>query len=632
METQDWEAPATASTAGGSFYDAIESAADFMAESPEFGGKTAKVGSILKDLDKVSSGPGRTYIGPSNVIGRDETQSKIKASLSAISSAVSATMGPFGSTTLIQDRTLQHYPTKDGYTVLKSLVLMEDIPRSILDIVTRVSRNLVRTVGDGSTSAVVVADRLYNSLSDMSNSKRITPRALVDSLGVLSTMLRRKIAEKARPIALDPNDHFSMAALFNVACVSTNNDPNAGKMVAELFLKVGPHGLVTVKEGYGVEDQIEISSGMEVGRGYVNALFAASAADKATVEYALPAMVFMCDDVLTEKDIPAIMNMVEDIVGKGVPLIFVCRGYDNYTRQMFQVNMQGSPGLQLCAIDIPVNSKAASEKFDDLALYLGAIPYAKLSGEDISKTGFDNSRLGMVGRFSCTDSSSKFIDGNGDQLKVKERTEHIIATAKKLSGLNDHVDRDGEIRALLARVASLNAKAATLWVGGAMDSERKARSFLLEDAVYAVKSAATHGYVTGGCLIVPTILREQREEMISELSTAVERARLLPKMGNEERNVFCARLIDCVDEAFLKSFCTVLENSGMDDSEAEQIAIECANTSRIYDVRTGKYEDNENGLINIVNSAETDSEIVKAAFSIIGQLITSNQFVTLNCR
>jgi chaperonin GroEL len=564
--------------------------------------------------------PPAPFSGMTNIIGESETRRQVGAAIQKISDTVACTMGPYGSTTIVQDRQMQHYVTKDGYTVLKNIAMVEDVQRTVLDMVKRISRNLVSTVGDGSTSAVVVASHLYRSLSGIAGkSGAAHPGAVVSCLKALGEIIAKEITSKALP-AGDKE-------LSCVARVSTNNDLEAAGVIMQAYEAAGKGGSVVVKEGLSPYDDIEVSSGMELHRGYISQLFANDEAGlKCEMENVF---VFMCDDALTESDMPYLMKMIEQTAGAKQCLVFVCKRYDQFMRQFFQVNMTNHKGIGLCAVDIPVETRTASNRFDDLACYLGATPYSKVGGE-ILKEPFGLERLGQCRSFTCTSAGSKFIGGHGDADSIMSRAVDIKAGIEAKKAINDHLDRDADIAEELKRITALTASTSTLWVGGGMDTERTARKFLMEDAAFAVASAAEHGVVPGGCLFVPMLLRADRMHFVRTLAAQITGQGMLPMLNAEETMGFAARLIDCVDDAYVSSFEKVLSNAGMDEGKANDIATRCAQNGEVYDVVSGSWGDRFSGVV--LMSAQTEVEIIKAAFGMIGLLLTSNQFLTVNPR
>ena len=275
----------------------------------------------------------------------------------------------------------------------------------------------------------------------------------------------------------------------DIAVISTNNDKKIGALIREIFEKVGRYAHINIENGK-FEDRYEITSGVEVKRPYIDYIFV-NQEDKKTCLLEEP-YVFMVNSMLTEDD----AELVADLMGtvclqKNRPLVVVAKGYDASIRSLFYANKQIKKDLPILAIDIAIQGKENLEKFDDLAISLGAVPYDKLGGEVLEK--FDHNRLGSCAKVVSTDISTKFIEGHGNPKSIEARINYIKERLEELELLDDHIDHDDEIRDLKKRIASLSQSMAIIYVGGETQTERDTKKFLIEDAVYAVKSALEYG-------------------------------------------------------------------------------------------------------------------------------------------
>jgi chaperonin GroEL len=559
----------------------------------------------------------------SNVLNQEQTLEEIKNTLNFLSNTLSMTLGPYGSTTIVQDRMLQHFMTKDGYSVLKQIKVKEDLPRTIIDIVKGISRNLVRTVGDGSTSSIVISNSLFTELKNFIETYKVPPKDLIDMLNEVSIYLSNEIKKNSKKI------DESMIKLEDIATISTNNDKESGKLIKEIFSTIGPHGMITIEDSQSKDDYYEVTNGFEIPRGYINYLFTNSE-DKKTCTFENP-LIFMCNERLNESDLPMLADLIgEACLTLGGSLVLIAKEYDGYVKTFLHENKMANKGLQICAIDISVNSEESARKFNDIAIMLGVEPYNKMENEKVEKFSF--SRLGKCSKVIIDDSNSRFIEGNGNPKKIKERFELVLKEYNKLSQINDHIDRDEDLYELKKRMAQLSGAMAILYVGGETEVERNTRKFLIEDAVYACQSAIKHGYIIGGNLAIPRILNSEKKFEEIKLVLKNKFSHLnefeIPDDVYDLDGVFKA-LLDSLFYSFLDSFKKVLENAKISYQEIEEILANCIDIEeKIFNVKTRKYETIEE--TSIINSAETDIEILKASLSIIGLLVTSNQFLSIN--
>lgn len=529
--------------------------------------------------------------------------------LQFLSNTLSNTLGPYGSTTIIQDRMLNHQITKDGYSLLKKIFIEDEEARTILDMVKKISRNLVRKVGDGSTSSIIIANSLYKSLSDLMNKYNIPAKDLLQVINNIAEEISKSIKAEAKPISAD------MHELESIAAVSTNNDLDYGKLVTEIFRQVGKYGFINLEKAKGEKTYYEVTRGFELPRGWINENMV-NQADEKTCEFITP-YVFLCDDVITESDLPFIADLAGDLCGrKGEALVFVAKGFDNAAATFFYMNVRNK--VPLLAVEIAMEGKKNKNRFKDLSISLGATPYEKSSGQRLSVGGFTVDNLGKCSKVIATDQITRFIEGKGDEQEIADRVAFIQNQLEEKSRNETYIEMDEEIFTLRKRMASLQNTMANLYVGGATEDAKDTDRYLLEDAVFACRSALKHGYIPGGNLIIPTLLQDNQASSKIQSTFSSMKPDLLTDS------------LDAIYDAFLESFICVLENCYHDPTTSRGIARSCVVGKKIFNLKNHLYEDMKE--TKIINSAETDIEILKSAISIIGLLVTSNQFIKMNIK
>lgn len=550
-----------------------------------------------------------------NIVSNSELKEIMRETLDFLSHTLSRTLGPYGTTTIIQDRLLNHQITKDGYSLLKKIFIEEEEARTILDLVKKISRNLVRKVGDGSTSSIIIANSLYNSLSVLMDQHKIPAKDLLDILNEMASIIADEIKALATPVSED------MIELESIAAVSTNNDEDYGKLVAEIFRQVGKYGFITLEKSRTEKTYYDITRGFEIPRGWINNLMV-NQPDEKTCEMHDP-FILMCDDIIRESDLPFIAELCGDVVARnGQSLVILAKGFDNGAATFFHINVQRNK-LPILAVELAVESKKSHDRFKDLAITLGAKPYAKSEGESFTDQDYlkfkAEERLGRCAKVISTDMTTRFIQGRGDEKEIADRVAHLQEKLEEMNRNETYIEMDDDVFTLRKRMASMQNSMAILYVGGASEDAKDADKYLLEDAVFASRSALNHGYILGGNLIVPTLLR--KPEVINRLSKI--------DYFYEKSDLF-EDFTDALNNAFLESFICVLSNFFSDREKCVEIATRCVDESGIYNLKTHEYE--WSGSTKIINSAETDIEILKSAISIIGLLATSNQFIKMNTR
>jgi len=564
-----------------------------------------------------------------NVKGTELSTNYVDKTMKFLADTLAKTLGPFGSNTIIQDKMLQHKVTKDGYTVLKSINFDLDIPRIILEMIKSVSRNQVRMVGDGTTSSVIVSNALYQNLMEIKNKFNFPPKLLSDVVNLCYEIMTSEeyktepfnVRYYAKPISED------MHELKDIAKVSCNNDANNGELIYDLFQEIGRYGIVNLEKSKSEETHYEITRGIELPRGFTNLLMATDK-NKMEAEYLNP-LVMIVDEKITQEDLPFMCNLLGEICGSlKQSLVIVARGFDAYFDTFIQANLVNNNGLPIICVPMAMATKDDHDRVDDLATFLGCEVFRKSEGytlgsEDVKQIMH---KLGSCNKVFATETITRFIEGFGDKEAINERCNLIKEKIEDLIRSESYIEHDIDIFNLRKRLAGLQSALAVHYVGGNSESEKESDKYLLEDAVFACRSALKHGYIFGGNLIIPYILNEKEN---NDLVFTMIKSKLSEKIDigdNYDKEIDA--IINAVFEAFLKSYATVLNNFYNDMENAETKANVFLSEGKFYNIATLKVEDLWE--TSVINSVDTDIQIFKSVSSIIGLIVTSNQFITLN--
>jgi chaperonin GroEL len=553
----------------------------------------------------------------SNVINQEKTSQLISDTLSTLTEILSKSLGPYGSTTIIQDKlSMNHTITKDGYTILNKIKFDNEVSTTILEFVKKVSRSLVKEVGDGSTSAIMISNSLFKELDSLIKHHNVPRKDIIDILSSYEKELTKLVTELAVPIT---EENFNKVKA--IASVSNNNDDKAGDLIFHIYEKIGANGFISLETSTNTEDSYIISEGIELPRGHISNVFA-NKPDKITADFEKP-LVFICNDILDEND----MDLMANVMGTAClnlkrPLVVIAKGFDMEIKNFFHINKMQNRQLDVTVVDYAIVNDFHRDSLEDLATYLGATWYNKYEQEHLTEFPFE--RFGACARAIVNETSSKFIEGFGERTKIDERVELIEAKIKEVEKKEKYIDTSEEIYELRKRIANLNCLIATLYVGGTTDLEKETRKFLMEDAVFACQSALKHGYVSGGNLIIPRVLNRLEEEISNRM---VMNEDLVRTITGEQREKFFSEFHNSLMEAFTFSFLTVMSNKVGSLEDPYTFIDEMLDNETIYNLKTDKYEKIQE--TSIINSVKTDIEIMKATFSIIGLLVTSNQFVSV---
>jgi len=568
-----------------------------------------------------------------NVVEERNSKNKMRATSEMIAKALIATLGPYGSSTIIQDREGRHFATKDGYDLMNRIEFDDAVARTILDLFRTTASNQVFTVGDGSTSAIVVANALFQTLTDeqqLDHFKKIAPKDIVDILNDLSELVEEELKKLAIPVSED------MHELDIIAAIANNNDFDVGKLVGEIYRKIGQYGFISMDITEKKEkDTYEIKSGIEWNRGYVDPIFPKMAgSEKIILDNP---RVIICNSTLTYDDLETgLIPLMKQAFSaqENTQLLIVANDYDadviNFLRNNRTKHLAASSTktveMDFVAVDIDQVTKESRNKLEDLAIICGCKVWDKLFTKNAEFYLPDTAYVGKAGKVIITPKTTQVIrsDDLSDSVKkiIETKVKEFDTELKKLSSIEVPTrEEDEKLYELRMRKSRLTSSTAVLYVGGKTMAERMTRQRLIEDAIFACKSAVEYGYIPGGNICIPKILKEKKEGFASVLG------RKYTYLPVEHVCTFFGQFIDTIAEAFLESYRAVLNNSYISEEETEEIIKECLEHRKFYNLKLHEYEDWDK--TKVINSVETDIQILRSCISIISILSTSNQFITL---
>ena len=549
----------------------------------------------------------------SNVIN-DDFQKIILETLEQISGIVSNSLGYYGHTTIIEDKFVGHIITKDGFTILNKIkFIKEPFKATILDLIKNISRDLVSEVGDGSTSSIVIAAELYKSILERKNNPNdiistLPDKEIINQLHTLEKIISKEITNKS--IKLDSKDFNKIK---NIAKVSLNNDNVMGDLIAEIYSKIGNDGHIVIDISATNKSHYEILNGFELDRGYITNKCANQPNRKECILE--NPKILLCNETLDSSDLDYIVELVGKYASEHIPVVIIAKNYSNDFVQCWNINLTKNKNLGLLLIDQSFSSTNSKESFIDLATCLGAKVLDKYDFDSNKKISYRDilDYLGSCDKIISSETSTHIIGFNGNEEEISKRIEYIEFLKNELYKKADKIDIDKDIIKLNNRKAFMTGGLARLYVGGLTEKEKETNKYLVEDAVYACKSAIKYGYVAGCNLNVPKVIKKLLDKTLEDNDFIL--------------NLEQTHLINSISEAFEKTFIKMIENSNLikDLNRIECCKKRCIETNRIYNLKTQQYEiDSET---DIINSAMTDIKILQSALSIIGLIVTSDQFL-----
>ena len=543
--------------------------------------------------------------------------------LNQISEILSKTLGPHGSTTIIESHLLDHQVSKDGYTVLSKLIFTDSYSRVLLELIKKISNRLVRTVGDGSTSAVVASASFFNRLKEFTvQNPHIPPQELLNALKVISSSISMNLKDQSNQI--DERDDCN-EILRNIAYISTNGDVDISKMVADVVQRTGKEGIIALERSKSDLTHIVEQRGFTVHRGYVDSCFANRFEERGNRCDFGKTMVFICDGRLDSEDLPILLSIVSSRMKVGGDaFVVVANGYNDDVLNSLRGIVANNTGINISLIDHATNSSSQLSRLNDLAVVLGATVYQKrtknMSPAHMMKLLETTDVLGYCDKFECNDSKSSFIDGKGKAEDIDLYIRRLRIQLEEMVAETSHIDTSTQEAECRRRLAVLTSGAFTIYVGGDSEQEKDAKKYLVEDAVFAARSALRHGIVPGGMLAIPRMFNDNPSMNQSIAEEVAKKTVLTVDQG--------AELVAGIVMSFIDVYSHIVAPYVKYHSlSTEEYIKDLIQGRKIVNMRTFKEELVEES--RIVNSVETDTEILKAVVSIIGLVATSNQFIFL---
>ena len=394
-----------------------------------------------------------------------------------LADAVKVTLGPKGRNVIIDQEYGEPKITKDGVSVAKQIEFSNKLINLGASLVKQVASRAASEAGDGTTTATILARELFKE-----GCKSVTSG--MNPMDIRRGMLLavEKIEEylKKRSISIKTKED-----LVKVATISANNDPEIGKLIADILSKIGPEGSINVQTGKTLKHEVEYVEGIKFDSGYISPYFITNAKNqKCEFEN--------CFVLMTENkinDMQSLAKILEYCVMKQKPLLIICEELESEVLAMLIIN-RIKANLKVCAVKTPGFAEVRKNFLSDFALATGATVLSEEAGMTLQNVQPDKI-LGMVKKAIVTKEDTILIEGAGDKSKVKER---IALIKEQMQKTQSDYDKDR----LTERLGKLTGGVAILKVGGASETEVNELKDRIDDAICATKAASAEGIVPGG--------------------------------------------------------------------------------------------------------------------------------------
>lgn len=514
---------------------------------------------------------------------REEGRQLMLAGVIDLDNAVKITMGPRGRNVVINKSFGAPLITKDGVTVAKEIEFQDPFKNMGAQMVKEVASRTSDEAGDGTTTATRLACQLL-----MEGIKAVVA-------GYNPMDLKRGI-DKAVGIAVDQLKKLSVPckddkAIAQVGTISANSDEAIGRIIADAMAKVGKEGVITVEEGSGLDNELDVVEGMQFDRGYLSPYFVTNQQNM-SAELDNPFI------LITDKKISSIreiLPLLEGVAKSGRPLLIIAEDVEGEALATLVVNnMRGI--VRVCAVKAPGFGDRRKEMLQDIAILTHAQVIAEEVGRKLDSATLED--LGTAKRVHITKDNTTIIDGSGDKKDIQDRIQ-------QLRGRVEETSSDYDREKLQERIAKLAGGVAVIKVGAASEIEMKEKKARVEDALHATRAAVEEGVVPGGGVALVRVMQT-----------------LQNAKGDNDAQTMGIQMIARALEAPIRQIAT---NAGY---EASVVVNKVADNKGNYgfNAATGEYGDMlEMGILDPTKVTRT---ALQQAASVAGMMITTDCMIT----
>lgn len=406
----------------------------------------------------------------------NDARVKMLRGVNVLADAVKVTLGPKGRNVVLDKSFGAPTITKDGVSVAREIELEDKFENMGAQMVKEVASKANDAAGDGTTTATVLAQAI------------ITEGLKAVAAGMNPMDLKRGI-DKAVTAAVEELKALSVPcsdskAIAQVGTISANSDETVGKLIAEAMDKVGKEGVITVEDGTGLQDELDVVEGMQFDRGYLSPYFI-NKPETGAVELESP-FILLADKKIS--NIREMLPVLEAVAKAGKPLLIIAEDVEGEALATLVVNkLRGT--FKAVAVKAPGFGDRRKAMLQDIATLTGATVISEEVGRKLDSASMAD--LGRAGQVRVTKELTTIVDGLGDKDAIAARVAQIRAQIPETTS-------DFDKEKLQERLAKLAGGVAVIKVGAATEVELKDKKLRIEDALNATRAAVAEGIVAGG--------------------------------------------------------------------------------------------------------------------------------------
>nr|P94166.3 RecName: Full=Chaperonin GroEL; AltName: Full=60 kDa chaperonin; AltName: Full=Chaperonin-60; Short=Cpn60 [Actinobacillus pleuropneumoniae]AAB51437.1 heat-shock 60 protein GroEL [Actinobacillus pleuropneumoniae serovar 1 str. 4074] len=514
----------------------------------------------------------------------NDARVKMLKGVNVLADAVKVTLGPKGRNVVLDKAYGAPTITKDGVSVAREIELEDKFENMGAQMVKEVASKANDAAGDGTTTATVLAQAIVNEglkavaagMNPMDLKRGIDKAvvAVVEELKAIS-----KPCETSKEIE-------------QVGTISANSDETVGKLIAQAMEKVGKEGVITVEDGTGLDDALDVVEGMQFDRGYLSPYFI-NKPEAGTVELENPYIILVDKKI---SNIREILPVLEAVAKAGKPLLIVAEDIEGEALATLVVNtMRGI--VKVAAVKAPGFGDRRKAMLQDIAILTAGTVISEEIGMELEKATLEE--LGQAKRVVITKDNTTIIDGIGDEAQIKARVAQI---RQQIEDSTSDYDKEK----LQERVAKLAGGVAVIKVGAATEVAMKEKKDRVDDALHATRAAVEEGIVPGGGVALV--------RAASKVATTLTG-------DNEEQNVGIKLALRAM-EAPLRQIVT---NAG---EEASVVARNVKDGNGNYGYNAGTEQYGDMLEMGILDPPKVTRSALQFAASIAGLMITTECMIT----
>jgi len=513
----------------------------------------------------------------------DAARQKLLKGVNVLADAVKVTLGPKGRNVVLDKSFGAPTVTKDGVSVAKEIELEDKFENMGAQMVKEVASQTSDVAGDGTTTATVLAQSILNE-GLKSVAAGMNPMDLKRGIDKAVVALVAEVGKLAKPCT-------NSKAIAQVGTISANSDEQVGQIIAEAMDKVGKEGVITVEDGSGLENELDVVEGMQFDRGYLSAYFINNQ-ESMSADLEDPLILLVDKKISNIRDM---LGLLEGVAKSGRPLLVIAEDVEGEALATLVVNnMRGI--VKVVAVKAPGFGDRRKSMLEDIAILTGGTVISEEVGLSLEGATIDD--LGSAKRVQISKENSTIIDGAGNGKAIKGRVSQIRAQIEETSS-----DYDRE--KLQERVAKLAGGVAVIKVGASTEMEMKEKKARVEDALHSTRAAVEEGVVPGGGVALVRAL--QKVEGL--------------KGDNDDQNVGIGILLKAATAPLRQ----IVANAG---EEASVILdkVKAGKGNYGFNAATGGYGDMI--AMGILDPAKVTRTAIQAAGSVAGLMITTECMVT----